>query len=282
MEIIRSVSEMQRRALALKSAGENIGFVPTMGYLHRGHRSLMRIAHERSAPVVVSIFVNPTQFGANEDLDAYPRDFGRDEQICRAEGVDILFYPADDEMYRGDSSVFVVEERLAQGLCGRSRPDHFRGVCTVVAKLFNIVQPAIAVFGEKDYQQLCVLRRMTRDLNFPVEVVSGPIVREKDGLAISSRNKYLSQEERRQALCLRQALDAAEEVYAGGERDAAVLRDAVRREIDVAPLAKIDYIELVDAENLESVDRIRRPALLALAVYIGVTRLIDNTVVGRL
>lgn len=280
MKVIALVDEMQDEARALRRAGGRIGFVPTMGYLHGGHLSLVRLAREQADFVIVSIFVNPTQFAPGEDLDSYPRDFDRDEELCRSEGVDLLFYPSAEDMYHPDSSVHVAEDSLSRGLCGRTRPSHFRGVCTVVAKLLNIIQPDFAVFGEKDYQQLAILRRMVRDLNFAVEVVAGPIVREADGLAISSRNKHLGPEERRQAICLRRALDLAEHLHAGGERDAERIRERMRSHIASTPSARIDYIEVVDADTLQPLDRITGRTLVALAVFIGNTRLIDNTVIA--
>ena len=242
MKVIALVEEMQDEARSLRRDGRRIGLVPTMGYLHGGHLSLIRLAREQSDFVIVSIFVNPTQFAPGEDLDSYPRDFERDEQLCRDEGVDLVFYPCAEDMYFPDSSVYVVEESLSRGLCGRARPSHFRGVCTVVAKLFNIVQPDLAVFGEKDYQQLAILRRMVRDLNFPLEIVAGPIVRETDGLAISSRNTHLDPDERRQAVCLRRALDLAEHLYAGGERNAERISEKMRSQLASVPSARIDYI----------------------------------------
>lgn len=278
MEIVRSPEEMQRRALELKAEGRVLGFVPTMGFLHEGHLSLMRIARERCDVLVVSIFVNPTQFGPNEDLDAYPRDFERDEALCSRENVDIVFYPEPSNMYAVDASVWVDEESLSCGLCGASRPGHFRGVCTVVAKLFNLVQPDLAVFGEKDAQQLRIIERMVRDLNFPVEIVRGPIVREPDGLAMSSRNKYLLAEQRTNALCLRRALILAKEMAMSGEPNVAVLKQAMTDLITKVPETAIDYIEFVDDETLEPLERLRAKTLVALAVKIGVTRLIDNEV----
>lgn len=278
MNIIRQPVDMQQWALTQRRAGRRIGFVPTMGYLHEGHLSLVRLARERADLVVVSIFVNPTQFGPNEDFAHYPRDWGRDERLCRDAGVDVIFAPAADAMYAHDASLVVHETRLASGLCGASRPGHFDGVCTVVAKLFNLVQPDCAVFGEKDAQQLRIIRRMTRDLQFPVEIVSGPIVREADGLAMSSRNARLTPEERTEALCLRRALDAVERAFAGGERDADALRKLARNIIEQAPRARVDYVEVVDDESLDPVVLIERPALCALAVLFPSARLIDNTV----
>lgn len=278
MEIIRSPEAMQRHALTLKREGQTIGFVPTMGFLHEGHLSLMRMARERCDVLIASIFVNPTQFGPHEDLDSYPRDFGRDEALCGQEGVDIVFYPETGNMYADDASVCVDESLLSFGLCGASRPGHFRGVCTVVAKLFNLVQPDLAVFGEKDAQQLRIIERMVRDLNFPVEIIRGPTVREADGLAMSSRNKYLSETQRKDALCLKRSLDEASSLVRQGERQVPVLREAMALLIEKLPETNIDYIEFVDDGTLEPVDHIYRKTLVALAVRIGSTRLVDNTV----
>ena len=269
---------MQDTALALRANGRRIGIVPTMGFLHEGHASLIRLARARAEVVIVTLFVNPTQFGPAEDLSRYPRDFERDRALCEAEGADILFAPAPADVYPPDHSVWVEEVRLSRGLCGASRPGHFRGVCTIVAKLFHLTQPQIAVFGEKDGQQLRIIRRMVRDLDFPVEIVAGPTVREPDGLAMSSRNSYLSLEERAQAPCLRQALDEAVRRLAGGERNAGRLREAMADVIRRAPQARIDYIETVDDETLDPVETVQRPVLVALAVFLGRTRLIDNTV----
>jgi len=280
MERIQSPREMQQHALDLKRDGRVIGFVPTMGFLHEGHLSLMRMARERCDVLVVSIFVNPAQFGPNEDFGAYPRDVERDEALCAEEGVDIIFYPSPASMYASDASVWVNEEALSAGLCGASRPGHFRGVCTVVAKLFNLVYPDIAVFGEKDAQQLRIIERMVRDLDFPIEIVRGPIVREPDGLAMSSRNKYLSKHQREQALVLRRALDKAENLFDAGERRSAVLHDAVAETIGSVSDAQIDYIALVDDATLAPIETIERDCLAAVAVKIGVTRLIDNTVLS--
>ena len=269
---------MQQRALELKRAGRRIGFVPTMGFLHEGHLSLMRLARERCDVLVVSIFVNPAQFGPTEDIEAYPRDFRRDEALCEREGVAMVFYPSAENMYAADASVWIDEEALSGVLCGASRPGHFRGVCTVVAKLFNLVLPDLAVFGEKDAQQLRIIERMVRDLNIPVEIVRGPIVREADGLAMSSRNKYLSGNQRENALCLRRSLDQALALFGQGEHDAAVLRQAMVDLIECVPAAEIDYIGIVDERSLAVVDEIKDDVLIALAVKIGNTRLIDNAV----
>lgn len=282
MEILTTAQQMQQRAATLRAQGQTIGFVPTMGYLHEGHLSLVRLARQHADVVVVSIFVNPTQFGPNEDFERYPRDFERDEQVCREAQVDIIFYPSISELYASDASTWVVEERLSRGLCGASRPGHFRGVCTVVAKLFHIVQPHIAVFGEKDGQQLRIIERMVRDLHFPVRIVRGPTVREPDGLAMSSRNAYLSPDERKQAVVLKRALDKAEQLVREGiERDAERLKAAMQNVIEHAPDARIDYIEIVDDQTLEPVQTVDRPCMVALAVFIGKTRLIDNLVIGR-
>lgn len=269
---------MQNAALALRAAGRRIGVVPTMGCLHEGHASLIRLARARSDVTIVTLFVNPAQFGPGEDFERYPRPFEHDVALCEAGGTDILFAPEPGSVYAPDASVRIDEARLSRGLCGATRPGHFRGVCTVVAKLFNLTQPQVAVFGEKDAQQLRVLRRMVRDLDIPVEIVAGPTVREPDGLAMSSRNRYLSADERAQALCLRRALDEAARRAAAGERDAGRLRAAMAAEVGRAPLARVDYIELVDDETLEPVATLARPVLAALAVFVGRTRLIDNAV----
>ncbi|MEI8205712.1 MAG: pantoate--beta-alanine ligase [Kiritimatiellales bacterium] len=277
MKIINSPEEMQKQARLLLQSGEDISFVPTMGYLHEGHISLMRIAREYADIVVVSIFVNPAQFGPNEDLDAYPRDFERDEKLCREAGADFLFYPTAENMYLDNHSLWLSEESLSTVLCGASRPGHFRGVCTIVAKLLNIVQPDFMVLGEKDAQQLRVLRRMVRDLNFHVEIIAAPTVRETDGLAMSSRNKYLTPAERKEAVCLFQSLEKAKALFSAGERDAEKIQAAVRATLQ-ATSGKVDYIELVDDETLQPVQSLEKPALLALAVKFSGARLIDNTV----
>ncbi len=280
MKIIRTPEEMQQAAQDLRRDGKTIGFVPTMGFLHEGHLSLMRIARENADVVVASIFVNPTQFGPNEDLDAYPRDFERDEKLCREAGVDLLFYPSPQNMHLADHSVWVDETSLTDVLCGAARPGHFRGVCTVVAKLLNIVLPDFMVLGEKDAQQLRVLRRMVRDLNFPSEILSGPTVREADGLAMSSRNKRLSPSERAEAVCLFQGLEKAKELFAIGERDAEVLKAAIREIIEKTS-GIIDYIEIIDDESLEGLQTLEKSALIALAVQFSGARLIDNAVLEK-
>lgn len=279
MEIIRTISEMQQRAEALRRSGKRIGFVPTMGYLHEGHLSLMRLARPRCDVLVVSIFVNPTQFGPNEDFQQYPRDLERDERLCRQEQVDILFYPSAEDMYPPPYRTYVTVQELSETLCGRSRPGHFRGVATVVCKLFNIVKPHLAVFGEKDFQQAQIIKQMVRDLNFDVEILTGPIIRESDGLALSSRNKYLSPEQRRQALALSRSLKLAEEMVQQGTRQAQHLIQAMSNLIQAEPEARIDYIAVVDPESLKPVNEVTGPVLVALAVFVGSTRLIDNRLI---
>jgi pantoate--beta-alanine ligase len=279
MQLVRSVADMQAWATETRSSGRRIGLVPTMGCLHAGHMSLVGQARGRCDAVVVSIFVNPTQFGPGEDLARYPRDLERDSRLCKRQGVDVLFCPTDADMYPPDYSTFVEETRLAGPLCGRSRPGHFRGVATVVAKLFNIVQPHVAVFGRKDAQQARVIQRMVRDLNFPVHVVVAPIVREPDGLAMSSRNIYLSTSEREAASLLSQGLRRACELFAGGTRSAEALRDAVGSVLSRSPLIAVEYIEAVDLETLRTTGATPgERTLLAVAARIGRTRLIDNAV----
>jgi pantoate--beta-alanine ligase len=278
MKTITTVRDMQTWSDAQRRAGRRIGLVPTMGYLHAGHVSLVEAARRRADVVVASIFVNPMQFGANEDLDRYPRDIDGDTRKLSQAGSDVLFLPACDEIYPAGYQTSVTVERVTQGLCGASRPTHFRGVTTVVAKLFNIVKPHVAVFGEKDFQQLVAIRRMAADLSFDIDIVGAPIVREADGLAMSSRNAYLTAPERQAALCLSQGLKAGRRLADQGETDALRILAAVRRVIADQPLARIDYASLVDAETLTEITELQRPALLALAVIIGKTRLIDNLI----
>jgi pantoate--beta-alanine ligase len=280
MQIIRPIAEMQEKALALRRTGQRIGFVATLGYLHEGHASLVRIARQRADVVVVSVFVNPTQFGPHEDFSQYPRDFARDEEICREAGADIVFYPSVEAMYAPDHSVYAEDESLSRFLCGASRPGHFRGVCTIVSKLFNLVLPDLSVFGAKDAQQVRIIRRLVRDLNFPVEIIEGPTLRESDGLAMSSRNALLTADERSQATGLRRALDRAEKMYRAGERDADLIAREMKKVITQAPSARIDYVQVVDNETLQPVIEIERPALVAVAVKFSKTRLIDNTVLA--
>jgi len=267
---------MKAAAREARATGKSIGFVPTMGYFHEGHLSLMRRARAENEVVVVSLFVNPTQFGPQEDLATYPRDFARDCRLAEEVGVDLLFAPSGEEMYPPGYCTYVNVERITEHLCGRSRPGHFRGVATVVLKLFNIVQPDRAYFGNKDFQQRVVIERMVRDLNLDLEIVALPIVREPDGLALSSRNEYLNSEERQAALVLSRSLRAAKRWVQEGERDAERLRERVRALIAAEPRARIDYVALVDPETFEDISTLDRPALLALAVHIGPARLIDN------
>ncbi len=287
MRIVTSAVAMQRLARQWRREGKRVGFVPTMGYLHEGHLSLVQRARRlvgQSGIVVASIYVNPTQFAPTEDLSTYPCDLPRDKGLCRTAGVDVLFLPADVEMYpargTGGYSTYVVELQLSQGMEGGARPMHFRGVTTVVAKLFNLVLPDVAVFGAKDWQQAAVLRRMARDLNFPVKLVVAPTRREKDGLAMSSRNKRLSAEERGQATVLWRALKLAKEVVANSRTPnyADVLKSELAALIATQPLARLDYVEFFDSETLQRVPVVTRGTHLALAVFIGQTRLIDNAV----
>lgn len=279
MKIIKTIEDMRAAVREFKSAGEAVGFVPTMGFLHEGHLSLVRASRAGADRTVVSIFVNPTQFGPGEDLGRYPRDLDRDRAMLEREGVDVLFHPSPEEIYPAGFKTTVEVHDLQDRLCGRSRPGHFRGVCTVVAKLFQIVRPNVAFFGQKDAQQAVIIRRMTRDMDLDVDVIVLPTVREPDGLAMSSRNSRLSAEERRAALVLVQGLELARTRCEAGEKDAAKVADAVRALIGREPLARIDYVEVVDPEDLSPVGRIEGEALVALAVFIGTTRLIDNTVI---
>lgn len=272
---------MQAWSLAERAAGRRIGCAPTMGYLHAGHLSLVARARQSCDRIVLTLFVNPTQFGPNEDLARYPRDVERDLRLCREAGVDAVFLPQPADMFAPDHSVYVIEERLGRGLCGASRPGHFRGVCTVVAKLFNIVQPHVAVFGQKDYQQAAIIRRMTRDLNFPVEIVVAPIVRETDGLAMSSRNKNLSADERTRAVGLSRALRLAQDAWATSRTDAAALRARLCSLLAERHGLRVDYVETVDGQTLEPVQRLAPGVVVAIAAFSGNTRLIDNTVLGE-
>lgn len=287
MRIVTTTAAMQRLALRWRRAGTRVGFVPTMGYLHEGHLSLVHRARRlvgKRGLVVASIYVNPTQFAPTEDLSAYPRDLARDKSLCRQAGVDVLFLPSDAAMYpdRATSgySTYVVEETLSRGMEGGSRPTHFRGVSTIVAKLFNLVLPDVAVFGAKDWQQAAVLRRMTRDLNFPLKLVVAPTRREKDGLAMSSRNKYLSAEERGQATILWRALTLAKEIVRSSRTPnyADVLKKQLGALIATQPAARLDYLEFFDGETLQPTPAVTPGTHLALAVFIGKTRLIDNAV----
>lgn len=272
---------MQEFSLRARSEGKTIALVPTMGYLHEGHASLMREGRNRADILMASIFVNPTQFGRGEDFETYPRDLERDSKIAAEAGVDVIFAPNATEMYPDSCQTYVNVEALSLPLCGASRPGHFRGVATVVTKLFNIVRPHTALFGKKDFQQLAVIRRMTADLNMGVEIVGMPIVREPDGLAMSSRNVYLSPEERQQALSISRAIRQIVWLYRNGERSAKRLRKVAISEINAKPAAEVNYVELRDGTTLEEVTTVDDATLLALAVKIGNTRLIDNCILGE-
>ena len=280
MKIVATVKEVREQVKEWKKQGLSVGFVPTMGYLHEGHKSLMDAARKGNDKVVVSIFVNPMQFGPTEDLATYPRDLEHDAALCESAGVDLIFHPEPEEMYEKDFCSFVDMTGLTEGLCGKTRPIHFRGVCTVVNKFFNIVTPDRAYFGQKDGQQLAVIRRMVRDLNMDIEIVGCPIVREEDGLAKSSRNTYLSEEERKAALILSKTVALGKEL-AKTEKDANKVVEAMKKNIETEPLAKIDYVEAVDALSMAPVEKLEGTCMLAMAVYIGKTRLIDNTLINE-
>jgi pantoate--beta-alanine ligase len=277
MEIIREIPAMKAWVRDIKRKGETICLVPTMGYLHEGHLDLMRMGRPLADHLVISIFVNPTQFGAGEDLDKYPRDLPRDTEMAGSVGVECIFFPSPAAMYPQGYCTYVDVEDITEGLCGASRPGHFRGVATVVAKLFNIVEPDISIFGEKDYQQLAVLRKMAEDLNMNVQVLAHPTVREEDGLAMSSRNKYLSAEQRKNALVLSRALAMARRRVEQGERSAEAIKAEAAQMIAQVPECTLDYVEIVDPVLLRPLERIEQRAVMALAVRVGVTRLIDNT-----
>lgn len=280
MEIAEKISEVRERVASWKREGLSVGLVPTMGYLHEGHASLIDRARSLCDRVVVSDFVNPTQFGPNEDLESYPRDFDRDCEILREHGCDLVFHPSVEEMYASDAATYVeILSEMPKQLCGKTRPVHFRGVCTVVSKLFHIVTPDFAFFGQKDAQQLAIIRRMVRDLSFGIEIVSCPIVREPDGLAKSSRNSYLNPEERQAALVLSRALKQGRDMIDTGILDAEKIVAYMTTEIQKEPLARIDYVSIVDGESMMPVEKIQDGVLVAMAVYIGKTRLIDNFIV---
>ena len=276
IQIATTVNEVREQVKAWKKEGLSVALVPTMGYLHEGHQSLIKRAVEENDRVVVSIFVNPMQFGPTEDLDSYPRDLEKDSALCEATGANLIFHPEPEEMYTDGFCSYVDMSVLTEELCGLSRPVHFRGVCTVVSKLFHIVTPDRAYFGQKDAQQLAVIKRMVLDLNMDIEVIGCPIVREADGLAKSSRNTYLSAEERKAALILSKTIKLGEKMVADGKKDAATILDAMKKNIETEPLAKIDYVKIVDALTMQQIPTIDRPILCAMAVYIGKTRLIDN------
>lgn len=278
MKVVGTIKEVRGLVKEWKKNGETVGFVPTMGYLHEGHGSLITKARENNDKVVVSIFVNPMQFGPTEDLDSYPRDLEKDSKFCESLGADLIFHPEPEEMYHEDFSSYVDMSVLTEELCGLSRPVHFRGVCTVVTKLFNIVQPDNAYFGQKDAQQLAIIKHMVQDLNMDINVVGCPIVREEDGLAKSSRNTYLSPEERKAALILSKTVKLAKELIDAGEKDADVVVAKMKENIETEPMAKIDYVKAVNGLTMQQQKEIKAPMLIAMAVYIGKTRLIDNMI----
>lgn len=275
MQVTTTVEETRKLVKNWKKEGKTVGLVPTMGFLHEGHASLIRRCREENDIVVVSDFVNPTQFGPTEDLEAYPRDFKRDSELCESLGTDLIFHPEPKDMYH-DPHAYVSIDTLSDTLCGKTRPIHFKGVCTVVSKLFNIVAPDRAYFGQKDAQQLAIIRKMVQDLNFDIQIVGCPIIREEDGLAKSSRNTYLSAEERKAALILSKTIFMGQKMVEEGEKDAVKLVEAMKKNIETEQLAKIDYVKAVDGLTMQQVTELKSPALVAMAVYIGKTRLIDN------
>lgn len=279
MKIVKTIDEVREQVKAWKAEGLRVGLVPTMGFLHEGHQSLIIKAVEENDRVVVSDFVNPTQFGPKEDLASYPRDIERDAKLCEEAGADLIFHPEPEEMYAPDYCTFVDMDGLTKGLCGKTRPTHFRGVCSVVAKLFNIVAPNSAYFGQKDAQQLAVIRRMVRDLNFDIRIVACPIIREEDGLAKSSRNTYLNAEERLAAVVLSRALNRGKALIESGEKSTAKVKDVIMEELCKESLARVDYVEVVDADSIEPIKELKGNILVAIAVYIGKTRLIDNFII---
>ncbi|MBU3175362.1 pantoate--beta-alanine ligase [Clostridium estertheticum] len=276
MNTVKTINEVRNQVKVWKKEGYSIALVPTMGSLHAGHASLISRAAKENEKVVVSIFVNPIQFGPSEDLDSYPRDLHKDEIVCEGAGADLIFAPKATEMYYKDIEASVSVKELATGLCGAKRPNHFAGVCTVVSKLFNIIPADKAYFGQKDAQQLAIIKRMVRDLNFDIEIIGCPIIREKDGLAKSSRNVYLSSKEREAALILNKSLTKCREALSNGERSTNILKEIIKEQIQTETLARIDYIEIVDALSLDAIDFAYKPILVAIAIYIGKTRLIDN------
>jgi pantoate--beta-alanine ligase len=280
MKIVGQIPAVRAESRAARADGRRVGFVPTMGALHQGHLSLVRAAKAQADLVIVSIFVNPTQFGPNEDLARYPRPFEKDRALLEQEGVDVLFAPAVEEMYPNGAVTYVTVEGMSERLCGRSRPGHFRGVTTVVSKLFHIVEPDVAFFGQKDAAQLAIIRRMTQDLNFPVEIMGCPIVREPDGLAMSSRNSYLDPGQRKAALVLNRALTQMAENFRAGERGIANLLAAGKQVLLEEPGARLDYLEIVDPDSLDPISDFSKPALVAVAAFVGNTRLIDNVLLN--
>lgn len=280
IKVVSTVNETKAQIKEWKKQGLTVGLVPTMGYLHEGHQSLIKKAVEQNDKVVVSVFVNPIQFAPNEDLETYPRDLEADKRLCDSTGADLIFHPTPEEMYPEGFSTHIQMENLTKELCGKTRPTHFGGVCTVVGKLFNIVQPNRAYFGQKDAQQLAIIKRMVRDLNFNLEIVGCPIIREPDGLAKSSRNTYLSADERKAALILSKAVKLGKEMVENGERSAQTVIKAMTDKINTEPLARIDYVNVVDALSIEPLEVIGGEVLVAIAVYIGKTRLIDNFLIA--
>ncbi len=278
--VVKTVEEVRSYVKTAKREGKTVGFVPTMGFLHEGHKSLIVRAAKENDFVVVSDFVNPTQFGPNEDFEAYPRDIEKDAELCESAGADIIFNPEATEMY-DNALTTVTVDKITKVLCGASRPGHFAGVATVVSKLFNIVAPDRAYFGEKDAQQLMVIKKMVKDLNFDIEIIGCPIIREEDGLAKSSRNTYLNSGERQAALCLSRSLNLGKELIKNGETSADVVKSAIKAEIEKEPLSRIDYVEIVDLDTLEQAERTDNGILVAIAVYIGKTRLIDNFIIEK-
>ena len=280
MKVVKTIKEVREIVGGWRQEGLSVGLVPTMGYLHEGHQSLIKKSASQNDRTVVSVFVNPIQFGPNEDLEAYPRDLNRDIKAVEEAGGDLIFNPEPSEMYPGHFTSFIDTTETTELLCGAVRPVHFRGVCTVVGKLFNIVTPDRAYFGQKDAQQLATVKRFVRDLNFPLEIIACPIVREDDGLAKSSRNTYLNAEERQAALILSKSLKKGKEAIESGEKDAKTIIAIIKNSLQSEPLARIDYVEVVDFENIQRVDKIEGETLVAIAVYIGKTRLIDNFIIG--
>lgn len=277
LKIATTIQEVRDTVKEWKSQGLTVGLVPTMGYLHEGHGSLIKTSASECDKTVVSVFLNPTQFAPNEDLESYPRDFEQDKVLCEKMGADLVFHPEVSEMYEQDNATFVeILSEMPKQLCGKTRPIHFRGVCTVVSKLFNIVTPDKAFFGEKDAQQLAIIKRMVRDMSYGIEIVGCPIIREEDGLAKSSRNTYLNEEERKAALCLSKAIFFGQSLVEKGETNANKVLEEMKNLINKEPLARIDYVEAVDGVTMMSVDKIEKDTLVAMAVYIGKTRLIDN------
>ena len=276
MKVVKTIKEVKEIVKGWKSENLSVGLVPTMGYLHEGHASLIDASVKNNDKTVVSIFVNPMQFGVNEDLDSYPRDLNHDSKLCEEHHADLIFNPEPSEMYDSSFCTYVNMDILTQELCGLSRPVHFKGVCTVVSKLFNIVQPDNAYFGQKDAQQLAIIKQMVHDLNMPLEIHGCPIIREHDGLAKSSRNTYLNTEERKSALILSKSIKLGEDMVKNGERDSQKVVSAMVELISTEPLAKIDYVKIVDLKTMQQVKTIEKPILCAIAVYIGKTRLIDN------